>query len=193
MERNNSRRPSLTLGERLIFLAGILLCLILITTAAMGGLFARYVATETGHDTARVAVFDVNAEWLPEINPISRKHEVEVVCTQDEEESGCFELTVTNRSEVAVAYKLVITFASEIPDGVTVALDGETVRLSEGSLVWTKEVEETLPPNAQEPATHELSFCMTWSDSDLVNDENKEEEKTAVLDFEVDVTVSQVD
>ena len=47
----------MTIGEKLLFLAGVLFCLILITTALMGGLFARYVTTDTGSDSARVAKF----------------------------------------------------------------------------------------------------------------------------------------
>lgn len=54
---NNKRRPALTLGEKLLFAAGILFCLVLISTSMMGGLFARYVTTGTGQDSARVAKF----------------------------------------------------------------------------------------------------------------------------------------
>ena len=41
----------------MLFLAGILFCLVLISTAMMGGLFARYTTTGTGSDSARVAKF----------------------------------------------------------------------------------------------------------------------------------------
>lgn len=47
----------MTFGEKMLFLAGILFCMVLITTAMMGGLFARYVSTESGSDSARVATF----------------------------------------------------------------------------------------------------------------------------------------
>ena len=57
MAKKKCRRSSFTPGEILLFVAGILFCLILITTAMMGGLFARYVATGTGSDNARVAKF----------------------------------------------------------------------------------------------------------------------------------------
>ena len=42
VNNKDKRRSSLTLGERMMFLAGILFCLVLITTALMSGLFARY-------------------------------------------------------------------------------------------------------------------------------------------------------
>lgn len=53
----NRRRASLNFGEKMMFFAGILFCLVLITTAMMGGLFARYTTTGTGSDSARVAKF----------------------------------------------------------------------------------------------------------------------------------------
>lgn len=56
-DNGKNRRSSLTLGEKLIFLDGVLLCLVMITTALMGGLFARYVTYGTGSDSARVAKF----------------------------------------------------------------------------------------------------------------------------------------
>lgn len=56
-ERNRKRRSSFTFGEKLLFLAGILFCLVLITTALLGGLFARYTTRASGSDSARVAKF----------------------------------------------------------------------------------------------------------------------------------------
>ena len=50
-------RSSLSPGEKLLFLAGVLFSLILITTAMMGGLFARYTTRSQGSDSARVAAF----------------------------------------------------------------------------------------------------------------------------------------
>ena len=55
--RNCKRRSSFTPGEILMFLAGLLFCLVLITTALLGGLFARYVISSTDGDQARVAKF----------------------------------------------------------------------------------------------------------------------------------------
>ena len=55
MNSKKNRRSSMTFGEKMIFFAGILFCLVLISTAMMGGLFARYVSTGTGSDDARVA------------------------------------------------------------------------------------------------------------------------------------------
>ena len=55
MNSKKNRRSSMTFGEKMIFFAGILFCLVLITTAMMGGLFARYTTIGSGSDSARVA------------------------------------------------------------------------------------------------------------------------------------------
>ena len=55
--QNSKRRYFFTLGDILMLLAGILFCLVLISTALLGGLFARYVTADTGSDSARVAKF----------------------------------------------------------------------------------------------------------------------------------------
>ena len=55
MKKDKNRKSSMTFGEKMIFFAGILFCLVLITTAMMGGLFARYTTTGSGSDSARVA------------------------------------------------------------------------------------------------------------------------------------------
>lgn len=54
---NRKRRSSFTPGELLMLLAGVLFCLVLISTALLGGLFARYTTSGTGSDNARVAKF----------------------------------------------------------------------------------------------------------------------------------------
>lgn len=54
---SHKRKSSMGFGERMMWTAGVLFCLVLITTSMMGGLFARYTATESGSDSARVAKF----------------------------------------------------------------------------------------------------------------------------------------
>ena len=56
-EKKPKRRSFFTPGEILMFLAGILFCLVLISSALLGGLFARYTTTASGQDHARVAKF----------------------------------------------------------------------------------------------------------------------------------------
>lgn len=56
-DSKSKRRSSFTLGEKLTFLAGILFCLVLISTALLGSLFGRYVTSAAGSDSARVVQF----------------------------------------------------------------------------------------------------------------------------------------
>lgn len=57
---NNRRGPS---GNFMMRLAGVLFCLVMISTYMMGGLFARYVARGSGSDSARVIKFgDITVE-----------------------------------------------------------------------------------------------------------------------------------
>lgn len=59
MSRESRKRKSSTMGfgEGMMWVAGVLFCLVLITTAMMGGLFARYVISDAESDSARVVVF----------------------------------------------------------------------------------------------------------------------------------------
>ena len=45
------------IGSTMLFVAGILFCLVLISTAMLGGLFARYTTGSSGSDSARVVQF----------------------------------------------------------------------------------------------------------------------------------------
>ena len=56
-KESRKRKSSMGFGEGMMWMAGVLFCLVLITTAMMGGLFARYVTSSTGSDSARVVAF----------------------------------------------------------------------------------------------------------------------------------------
>ena len=56
-KESRKRKSSMGFGEGMMWLAGVLFCLVLITTAMMGGLFARYITSGTGSDSARVVAF----------------------------------------------------------------------------------------------------------------------------------------
>lgn len=56
-KESRKRKSSMGFGEGMMWIAGVLFCMVLITTAMMGGLFARYITSETGSDSARVASF----------------------------------------------------------------------------------------------------------------------------------------
>lgn len=56
-KKPHNRKPLFFPGEKMLLLAGVLFCLVLISTALLGGLFARYTTSGSGSDSARVVKF----------------------------------------------------------------------------------------------------------------------------------------
>lgn len=83
-----------------ICVACVLLCLTLFSFHLCGGLYARYTSTATGSDYARVARFDVSEAGAC----LSTDYLVETVVPGTTTQR----ITVTNNSEVAVAYKVTV-------------------------------------------------------------------------------------
>ena len=79
----------------------LLLCLVLLSTSMTGGLYARYTASASGSDAARVAKFDVGYQFnevgAPTTLPVSFVPGQEYSCE------------ISNSGEVAVTYALSIT------------------------------------------------------------------------------------
>lgn len=78
----------------------VLLCATLFSMHLVGGLYARYTTSISGSDSARVAAFDITQEGT-----IFKTFEAPVIpgTTQSAE------LTITNKSEVAMEYTLKVT------------------------------------------------------------------------------------
>lgn len=115
---NRKRRSPMTLGEVMMFAAGTLFCLVLITTAMMGGLFARYTATAEGSDSARVAGFDVEVTGLND----------NIQCAVTAAKPGEIKLMVVNKSEVAVTYNIGVKIKETAGCGVKWTLDDKTAQ-----------------------------------------------------------------
>ena len=194
MAYNVNRRSSLTVGERLMFLAGILFCLILITIALMGGMFARYLTTSDGEDSARVAKF----------NPaVLLNHKTTTVhCVENE--NGTFTLTVDNKSEVAVRYEIVVTLENELT-GVSAGLyphgsneqddliNPDTEDPEKPLTMTFSNSNLTLPAGGE--AKYDLVFTVDWTKTDFtVNNTDGDTTRESVpMEFDVDVTVEQID
>lgn len=88
----------------------VLLFLTLVSIHMTSGLYARYVATATGTDSARVAKFDVAASL--------DKEELIIDCATTTTKSGDYIITVQNNSEVAIGYTLKVNLVSK-EDGIT--------------------------------------------------------------------------
>ena len=188
MAQNNRRIP---LGTFLIRTSAVLFCLVMITTYLTAGLYARYTASGKGADSARVAKFDVTASGI-NIRP-----KVDAV------DNGEYEITVTNVSEVAVRYDIIVELENKA-SYVTFKLDEKAMQLADGTdgKLWQYIQAGTLAPG-NTSAKHTLTFVMDWSaftaeaslSETKVTDENGgiQEYRTVDLPFKVKVHAEQVD
>jgi len=192
----NRRRSSLTVGELLLFLAGGMFCLILITTAMMGGLLARYTTEGEGTDSTRVAKFDVSAGLEDDVVNVVYAPKVD---DSGMESQGVFVLKLTSDSEVAVRYDIVVTLEEALPNGITAELyDANNQKRipteSDGSQVLTYENAGTFPAGDQQ-AEYELRFTVDWEKIDFAvkDSDDNPEEVTITRGFTVEVTMVQID
>lgn len=91
-------------GQRekwMIYLLAVLLCLVLASFWVMCNIYAKYTASATGSDSARVARFQIMETGT---EPKSLTQEFAVNLSPGESET--FGVTVTNGSEVAVHYAI---------------------------------------------------------------------------------------
>lgn len=171
-----------------ICLAGILLCLTVVSVRLAFGIFARYSTTASAEDDARVARFDVDITGETQ-NP---------VFAYGTTEGDAFTITVENLSEVAVAYDVIVTLDA-MAVGTTVQLDGG-VGVVDGTTTSFVGA-GALPPNAgaENRNTHTLAFAMNWdalTAEDWASLTGAETTGTAIskpLNFTVTVNVAQVD
>ena len=122
-------------------IAGVLLCLTLLSVHLTSGMFARYSATATGSDTARVANFQVTdtgtftKDLYLEYNPgMSNKYDI----------------VIENRSEVAVKCTVTVErLSNHIPMKVTLSGDITDV---------------TFAPN--DPVTKTVGLELNWPNTE---------------------------
>lgn len=158
----------------------VLLLLTMISIHLTSGLYARYTATSTGSDSARVAKFDVQGN-------IGGTVELTTSMT----EAGKCTLTVKNASEVAVKYAISVTFGSEVDsDKLTVQLDGGAGEWSTDNKTIAFGDKGSLAPNAVD-ANHELSFdVVDWS---FVTSTASGDTANKTLNFTVNIHAEQID
>lgn len=156
-----------------MFTALILLLLTMITTHMTTGLYARYTVSSSGEDSARVAKFDVDCE----VAEVTGKE-------------GEYTLKVTNRSEVAVGYRIDVDVSG--PMSVAVG-EGEPQTPAEGkntvsfeNAAWHLEADSVSEPIA-------LKFALAdWSGvTDPATSHGTTE--TVELGFTVHVVAEQID
>ena len=87
-------------GNTMLRIAFLLLILLLVSVYFVGGLLARYNATGSGEDDARVAKFDVQ---------ITGDAKDTVIAASVDPDTGLYEIKVENDSEVAVHYEISVS------------------------------------------------------------------------------------
>lgn len=153
----------------ILLLAMVLLCLVMITTHMTAGLYARYTASGSGEDSARVAKFDVTESGT--------LIETMVLSVIPGKEYLVGSIEVVNSSEVSVAYTITVEKATDnLPiklyfEGVTPATE----------ITYTG----TLAPNNSESTTYNL--YSSWT-------ENKSTEYMGRVDkLEITLKAEQID
>lgn len=135
-----------TTGPLLLRIALILLCMTLFSTSMLSGLYAKYTAKNNGEDSARVAKFNVAADWKGV-----------TVAASSVQTNGEYQFTVTNNSEVAITYDLVITFPGGIPDYLQTSLP-DKVAAKSGNTITFSDVASLAPATADTQRT--LTFTV---------------------------------
>lgn len=155
----------------------VLLMLVLLSTAAVTGRFARYISSSTGSDSARVAKFNVDYT----LTPVEGKN-------------GEFTLQVTNKSEVAVEYSVRVVFDNELSDGnLEVKINDTTGTFSDDKKTFTFGKIGELAPNTVGAA---VPMTITLKNHKLITGgETKIEglSTNKAFNFTVAVTATQID
>ena len=111
--------------------AVLIVCLAIATSCLASGMFAKFVSKSAGADLARVASFNVNA--------------VMSGGTEDTDVRN-YSITLSNNSETAVRYTVVLTFNQDVSGIVKAALNGKDGTLSTDGTTFTWTNAGTLPP-----------------------------------------------
>lgn len=169
-------------GSLMLKAAAVLLCLVMFSTHLMGGLYARYTATGTGEDSARVAAFNVDVSGSPELVTVSTAAN-----------EGVYTVTVENDSEVAVAYSMKVTAPTGLGFAVDVKLGGVTEQLSADELSADFGQVGQLAVGPDQSASHDLSFSVADWDAFTKNATGGLSHTSDKTEFTVTVDVVQID
>lgn len=170
-------RQSLRIGSLWMRIACVLFCLVLVSTAMMSRLYAKYFSGSDSDDIARVAKFAVGADLNPD--------DVEVILTASGG-TGEYEIRTENDSEVAVSYDIIIT--TNLPAGISLRLDGKTVTDADG--VYTFQNVGQLASGTDVTASHSLQFI---ADTNAFTKTETGATVTQDIAFQVTVRFVQID
>ena len=161
----------------------VLLLLTMISVHLTSGLYARYTASASASDSARVAKFHVVSD---------QPQDVQVNCWESNE--GVYTIKVENQSEVAIEYVLNITFDKNVNGTdltATMKDDGNKVDCEfQQNMKFTRDT--PLAPGSSR--THEFTFeVYDWRTVTVKSPDDNAGSYDWELDFTVDIKVEQVD
>lgn len=139
-------------GNIMMRLTALLSVLVVLSFCVTSGMLARYATQRDTDGDARVAAFRVLAASSPD--------SVTVDCTTAGPNEGSFDLTVTNQSEVAVRYDIIVTLTQDLPAGVSAKIDGNaptTVSVDQRTLTFKRVGDLAVGPAS---AVHTLLFSV---------------------------------
>lgn len=142
----------------LIFRAAlVLLCLVVLTSGMMGRLFAKYYATASGSDSARVARFGQCSVSMVDYAPIAIKTTIDTNKNVAENQQGTYVLVAKFKveledTEVSTKYNLILTLDDGDNDTST-TLKKTTFLLANANEKFLMPQPRDADNNAQEPTT----------------------------------------
>ena len=169
-----------TTGPLLLRIALILLCMTLFSTSMLSGLYAKYTAKNDGGDDARVALFKVDVD--------GNLADGIIVNASVGDTQGKYTFTVTNDSEVAVRYDLIVTFDQTLPAGVSLALQDYGLSLSDGNTYTFHNIASLAPGTTG--TTHTLIFTL---DPDAFTKSESGSSVTKTVSFTATIRCTQID
>lgn len=170
----------LSSGQVMIFVAAALFCLLLLSTALMGGLYAKYLSNGNGNDDARVAKFDVTTT-------ISG---VNATFANMSNTNNTYTLTVENDSEVAVRCDLVLTFTTPVNNYLKLTVDGKSPVFSADGKTATFENIASLAANIGE---YTGSLVFSVADWDAITSTATDESMSVTYEFQGTLKCVQID
>lgn len=100
--------------------AALLLCLVLLSSHMVGGIYAKYSTTVSGSDSAHVAKFQVEIQGSGTVSLVAG------------ETYGVYQFDVVNHSEVAVHYTVILR---NVPDHLGVRTNDTLIQWPEGGVI----------------------------------------------------------
>ena len=161
-----------------LYLAGILLCLVMISANYTSGLYAKYTTSVSASDSARVAKYDVSIDVENTTVSLSSFDKTTL--------SGKTSFTVKSNSEVSVKYSVVITFPNELPNYLEWRVDVGGAVVSDEKITQNGAVYTFTDIGTFAPGTYEDVVTLTFEVLPGL------QAADVISDFEVNVIAEQI-